>query len=228
MSKSIKLTVAHKLRKTGLSIGDIARRLSVSKSTSSLWCREIVLSVKQKQALKIKMIKAGHRGRMLGSQRNHEKKMGLIKHYREEASRLVGQLSEREWLIAGVMLYWAEGSRKDHKLSFINSDPALIVLMYQWFQTVFGISKERFMPRIFINEIHKSRINKVLKFWSVLLQLPVKQFGNPTFLKVKSKKRYDNHDQYYGTLALRIGNGGELKHRMMGLVEEMRSKYMSG
>ena len=85
-----------------------------------------------------------------------------------------------------------------------------------------GVKKEEFMPRIFINEVHKPRITKVIKFWSSLLDLPKKQFGNPVFLKIKQKKVYENHNSYFGVLALGVSKGANLKYKILGLIDALR------
>jgi transposase len=56
------------LRREGLSIVDIARRLSVAKSSVSVWCRDINLTTKQKERLQANSVAGGHRGRLLGAE----------------------------------------------------------------------------------------------------------------------------------------------------------------
>lgn len=209
------------LRRLGLSLGEIAKKVSVSKSTVSLWSRDVLLTRRQLRVLEQKMIQGRIAGRIKAAEFNHKKKIDTIKQYNEDGIQNVGKLTHKELLIAGIALYWGEGSKTD-KLSFVNSDPSLIMFMYFWFQKVMNIEKQDFMPRVFINKSHKNRINKVIDYWSNLLQLPREQFGNPTLLKIKQKKIYPNHDQYYGMLALRIRNSTNLKYRILGLVEGLK------
>lgn len=44
MAKTKEFNIARSLREDGVSIRDIAKRLSVSKSTVSGWCKDIVLT----------------------------------------------------------------------------------------------------------------------------------------------------------------------------------------
>lgn len=209
------------LRKEGASFGEIAKSVLASKSTVSLWCRDIPLTKMQQQKLKNNMLKTLAFSRLKAAETNRNKKLRKIKKYEEEGLHSIQTLSKKEFLVAGLGLYWGEGS-KSGKLSFINSDPELIVFMFSWFQKIMDIKPEDFMPRIFINEIHKNRINTVIDFWSARLGLPKEQFGNPTFLKMKQKKKYHNHDQYYGMLAIRVRNGTNLKYRILGLIEGLK------
>jgi hypothetical protein len=223
MSKFEKRLETYKLRRKGRSIRSIATQLSVAKSTVSIWCGDLKLTQKQKEHLLKNAIKAGHKGRLIGAEMNRKKKQRLIDFYKRSAKKEIRGLSLRDFLIAGVALYWGEGSKSD-KLTFSNSDPIMIKFMFRWFQKIVGVKKEEFMPRIFINEMHKPRIKKVIKFWVSLLGLPVEQFGNPTFLKMTQKKIYENYNSYYGILALRIRKSTNLKYRILGLIDALKNQ----
>ena len=54
MAKFKERIQARKLRKDGKSVKEIAQSLNVSKGTVSLWVRDIILSVKQLERIKIK------------------------------------------------------------------------------------------------------------------------------------------------------------------------------
>lgn len=167
------------------------------------------------------MIEGQQEGRTKAIQINRQKKSDTIEYYRKEGIQSIGTLSPRELLVAGVGLYWGEGSKKG-KLSFINSDPTLILFMYTWFRRVFLLKKEDFMPRIFINHSHKDRVDTVVDFWAKKLNLPQSQFGKVTLLKMSQKKKYLNRDTYYGVLALRIRKGTYKLYRMLGLIEGLK------
>lgn len=219
MSKSLERLKAIKLRREGASIKDIARNIGVSRSSVSIWCRDIQLTKEQDDLLMKKMIAGGHKGRMLGAARNKEKRLSAIRDSNHEGRSLITSLNQREFLIAGLALYWAEGSKKEGKLVLTNSDPELILFMKSWFEKCFGVAPAEFMPRISIMESHKDRIGEVLSFWSTLLGLEIVQFGNPTFLKSSRKKAYDNHNSYFGVLRLGVRKGTRLKYRILGLIQ---------
>lgn len=222
MAKFEKRMRARDLRRRGWSIRSIASRLEVSRASASIWCRDLVLTHKQQEHLRVNAIKAGHAGRMKGAQMNHERKQARISFHREAGAKEIISLSPRDALVAGIALYWAEGSRKS-RLAFVNSEPEMIVLMSWWFEKIMGVRKNEFMPRIFINDIHRPRIGKVLNFWSDLLRLPRSQFGNPVFLKKRPRKIYENYDSYYGVLSLGVRRSGELKYRVLGLIEALKN-----
>ena len=45
--------IAKKMRKKGMSLGDIAKNLKVSKSTASFWCKDIILTESAIKKIKI-------------------------------------------------------------------------------------------------------------------------------------------------------------------------------
>lgn len=223
MAKFEKRLIAIRLRRAGQSIRSIAMRLGVSKSTVSVWCRDLQLTRAQKLRLMKNAIRAGHRGRMMGAQRNKEKKREQIEFYKQLGKQDVGKLTTRDWLIAGVALYWGEGSKKS-RFAFTNSDPQMIQFVSRWLRKAFGVKRSEFMPRIFINAIHAPRIGKVMSFWSQLLQVPTHQFGKPILLRDRPKKIYENHDSYYGVLALGVRNSNKIKYKVLGLIDAIKDQ----
>lgn len=226
MAKFKEKIEAQQLRKKGLSIGAIATNLGVSKGTVSIWCQDVVLTQKQADRLTQNSISAGHKGRMIGAAMNHKKKQDMMSNCKKKASETVSQMTERDLLMLGIGLYWGEGTKSDRSaLAIVNSDPEIILVMKKWYKKMFNVEDQEFMPRIFINEIHRPRIKKVVEFWSSLLALPIEQFGNQVFLKIKQKKIYENYDSYYGILSLQVRKSTRLKYEVLGLIDAVKKKY---
>ena len=167
------------------------------------------------------MVQGGHLGRMIGARANQKKKEMRIEFHKNSGLRELSVLTKRELFVAGIALYWGEGNKKS-KLGFINSDPEMIKFMFRWFQECMGVKREDFMPRIFINAIHKPRIDTVLTFWSDLLKLPQDQFGNPVFLNRNSKKVYENYHDYFGLLTLQVHKSTDMKYKILGLIDGLK------
>ncbi len=224
MAKSVQKIEAIKLRKEGWSIKEIAEKLKVSKGSVSVWCENILLSKKQKETLYLKMVKAGHKGRLIGASKNKQKKFDEISKYDLKAKKLLSsKLSKREKLILLASLYWAEGSKNKGSFNFTNSDPLMIKMVCKILVEDLNVSKSDLMPRLSINIIHKDRIKIVLKFWSDLLGLPISSFGKPYFNVAKQKKLYNNHDVYFGVLALKIRNGSKYRYETLSLIKAIIS-----
>lgn len=216
---------ARKMRRRGNSLTLIVRKLNVSKSSVSWWCNDIVLTPAQLDKLRKNKGVSLTTGQRMGAEANKKKKQERILLYKSKSLRQIGKLSSRDILIAGVALYWAEGAKTESAsgFSFMNSDPRMILFMKNFLTSIMGIKNQDINCTIQINQVHKPRIGKVLKFWSSLLKLPMKQFKRPYYVRVKHRKIYENHDVYYGTLRLKVIKSSNLKYHTLGLIEALKT-----
>jgi hypothetical protein len=219
MEKTDKKSQAIALRKRAFSIRDIANKLDVSKSSVSLWCRNVVLSQKQLKKIKDNFIIKSAPGRLVGAMMNKNKKIDAMSKHRDDGIKTVGKLSDREILLVGTALYWAEGAKTMSRFLFVNSNPDMILVMMRFLQKVLKVPKNEITVGVQINSIHRYRIDKVLLFWSKLLDLPNSQFNKPYYVNVKAKKTYENMDNYYGTVRLRVKRSSGLQYKILGLMD---------
>ena len=227
MAKYKEKIKAQELRERGRSIKEITKTLNVSKGSVSVWCRDIKLTKKQIARLDEKQLKGGYKGRMKGARIQRKKYLKKVTELEKEGFNQIKKLSKKDILIAGTALYWGEGNRKWHISGFVNSDPRRIKFMIFWFKNVLEIDKNRLSLRVGINQIHKNRIKKVEKYWSKITGIPKNQFTKTILQKVKNKKVYKNHDNYYGTLHIRIRKSSDLQHKIHGLINSLaeRKRY---
>lgn len=223
MAKSIKQIKARKLRKKGESIKQIARILGVSKSSASLWCRNIELTKKQIERLHENMIMGSYSGRMKGARMQKERKEEKIKYYLKSGAKDIGALNDRELFIAGLGLYWGEGNKKTGGVRFCNSSPLIIKFIIKWFLQILKVDIQRFCIYININRIHKKRKNEVLNFWINLTDIPAEQFRKIIFIKSKNKKVYENFGDHYGTLDIRVLKSTYLLYQIRGWLRALES-----
>lgn len=218
MAKVKEKKKALRLRRKGESIKDIARELGVSRGSVSLWCQDIILTKSQKNKLKQKQIIAGAAGRAVGAEANKQKRLQRIILNNKKGTEQIKALSQRDLLLLGLGLYWGEGIKsRSGMAAIVNSDPEVISIGKQWFETCLGVQPADFRPYVYISSMHETRKNKIISFWSHLLRLPQKSF-KVIILKDRPKKRYENHEKYYGVIHLRIKKSTELKYRIMGLI----------
>lgn len=227
MAKYLLRIEARKLRSKGESVRDIAKKLEVSKGTVSIWVRDIILSVEQLEKLKQKKIKGGELGRLKGSLMQKQRRLDLIKRYKKEGLKRIGELSRRELMIACISLYWAEGSKKGNEMRFCNSDPKLVNLIIKCLKENFDIDEERLSARVGINEIHRNRDITVKEYWSKTTGISLSQFRKTSFKKSKVFKIYENHNNHYGTLNLTVLKSAELYYKIMGLIDGLASQGSS-
>jgi transcriptional regulator with XRE-family HTH domain len=219
MAKSQERIKARQLRKKGKSIRDIARQLKISRSSASLWCRDISLSKAQIDSLHKSMVDGSYVGRLKGAHLQKERKLKKIRLYEKDGRRTVKNLSNRELLMVGLGLHLGEGTKGGSRVRFTNSNPAIVNLFQLWVRRVFHVSRGEICCRVMINEIHRHRIEKVQQEWSMILRIPLSQFQKPVFIKAKNKKIYENANVYLGTMAVTIRKSSDLQYRILGLMQ---------
>ncbi len=219
---------AIKLRISGLPINQIKDKLGVSKSTVSLWCRDISLTKEQYRKIKKEHILKTQKGRLLGAQINKNKKIESISEADRFGKAKIKSIDKKELLFIATALYWAEGSKSEKStgFQFINSDPEMIILIKKFLIECMGVKENELMCSIQINESHKYRISEVLSFWINLIQLHQDQFRKPYFIKTKAIKVYKNNDTYYGICRLIVRRSTKLKYKMLALIKAMKENIM--
>lgn len=210
---------ARQLRSQGFSVKSISAQLGIAKSTASIWVRDVILTVEQLQALKLAEIKGAELGRLRGSLSQKNKRLSTISKYIYDGKKSIKTITMQELLLVGLALYWSEGSKKNGRLEFCNSDPKMIQFLLLWLEKCFDIPLTQLNCRVGINELHRNRDQVVKEYWSQVTQIPLTQFINSSFKKVKNKKVYDNLESHYGTLAVRVTKAGDLYYKILGLIE---------
>jgi len=205
------------MRRGGASIGEISRILCVSKGSVSIWCDNIILTKKQKELIKSKMVSAGHKGRLKGAETQKRRKEKLIEDYKKKGLTTIRTINNRDLLIIGIGLYLGEGNKTGNKFQFTNSNPDLIGIVLFWLSNIFFVKKENIILNVIINEIHTHRECEVLSYWSGVTKIPLAQFNKTIFIKSKNKKVYDNMENHFGTLIMRVKKSSNLQYQIMGL-----------
>ena len=137
---------------------------------------------------------------------------------------MIRSLTKRDKLMLGIGLYWGEGVKASTSgTAIVNSDPAVILFARNWFEQI-GVKRSEFNPYIYVSEIHKPRERIIRAFWSGYLDIPSDQFHDVIFLNGRPVKVYENHDSYYGVLALRVSRSTTLKYRILGLIKACKTK----
>lgn len=228
MAKSLLRLQARDMRSKGMSVRTIANKLGVSKSTASLWSRDIILSIEQQETLRQHSVVGAERGRLLGAFKQKQARLKRIGEGNKIGKQLLGNVTTREFFTAGVALYWAEGNKMKQKIEFCNSDPKLVQFLIAWFRKFFQLSIIDFRCYVGINHIHKNREKTVKMYWSRITGIPISNFTKTSFKKSPNKKIYKNFDQHYGTLAVRISNPSRILFKTLGLIEALKNSKLPG
>lgn len=219
MAKSSERNKAISYRQGGKSIKEIADKLGVSKSTVSIWCKDIILTANQIEKLHAKMVKGSYAGRLKGAKLQHEKRLKKENEAKEKAEKYVGKLSDRDLLIALTALYWGEG-RKNNRAFFIsNSDPEMVRFIIRAYKKVLMIEKDRIILALGLNIIHKIREKEIKEYWSKITGIPIEDFRKTIFIKTKNRKKYKNFNSHYGTLRITVKKSIDDYYKIMGLIK---------
>ncbi len=214
---------AIELRNQGLSYSEILSRIPVAKSTLSLWLRSIGLSKRQRQRLTEKKLASIKRGWA----KWHQMRLDKTTQIKSQAVNEISNLNNRDLMLIGAALYWAEGTKeKEHSpginVQFSNSDALMIKLFLQWLLKVVKVDENNLKFDIYIHENSKNRINDVINYWSNSLSISSDKFKNIYFKKNKiNSKRKNRFDNYFGLIRLTVRKSSSLNRKLSGYVEGM-------
>ncbi len=197
---------ARELRKLGKSYSEILKEINVSKSTLSLWLRDIPLTKKQKESLRGRQ-KSRYNGSKKRQQDRIELTKKIIKESREETKNLIND----PLFLSGLMLYWGEGTKHGESVSFSNSDYNMIEMMMRWFREICLVPEEKFRIQIHIHSLHSK--NEIKEYWSKITGIPKDQFHK--IIVKKTSLRHRKNKLYQGTCYIRINNRN-LFRKIMG------------
>jgi hypothetical protein len=225
MSKSKEILQAQQLRRQGWSIKDIAKKLKVSRSSASVWCREIHLTKKQKEVLLQKQIEAGSVGRLKGALSNQIKRENAIAEARNAAMQQIQCVTNSDLFYLGLGIYWGEGVKsRSGQAAIVNSDPRILKTMIRWFIECLGVNRAEFRPYVYISAHHKPREKLIMAYWEKELCLPASQFKTPIYIEQRPKQTHQNHNSYFGVVALRVLKSTNLKYRILSLLEVVNQR----
>lgn len=204
------------LRKTGLSYSQIQKIVNVSKSTLSLWCRDIELSKIQKENLNSIREKSAKIGSHIAAKNKIEKRTEKSKQIHILAKEELGEISKRERLVAGIALYLGDGYKTDKRFGFSNADPRIIKLMMNWLLEFANVEKSRIYGRIWLHDDLDEKRAKL--FWSKLLDIKESNFIKSYVVKNKpNSKKIRKNIHKYGVFSL-IVNSKDLQEKMIGFM----------
>ncbi|MEK9181658.1 MAG: hypothetical protein AAB786_01425 [Patescibacteria group bacterium] len=215
-------STAQRMRKTGISLGDISKKLAVTKSTLSFWCKDIVLSEFAIRKIKTKGKVKSMRGLLKYSESKRKERITRNILQKQEGAKLVGELSNRDILMIGLGLYWGEGYKYENgELGFTNSNPYMIRFYFKWLK-LWGVEKDSLIFRLTLNEFFRKEEKKVKFFWINFLNIKNEQFSKTTFIKTNLKKAsHEDIEKYKGILRVKVRKGTALRNKILGAIEHI-------
>ena len=201
---------ARELRAQSWTLADIATELAVSKSSASLWTRDVEFVPKPRNR--------GH-----ASQRPHPlhvRKLQEIESCRKEAEERFGSLSASELNLFALGLYAGEGSKTGNSVSMANTNPALLHLFVTWLRREFGVEEERLRVKIYLHE--GLDLTAATLFWSDVLSIPTDQFRAPYRAVADSTRRLSKHVNGCATV---LYHCALTRRRVMAMIEAISSQF---
>jgi hypothetical protein len=200
---------ARELRRQGWTYNRIQAELGCSKSSVSLWVRD--LPAPERSAPPDAPARRGVR-------RSVEERAAAHEKLRADAEAAVGRLTAHELFLVGTGLYWSEGAKAKpgsyRRVIFVNSDPNMIKVFLAWLDLI-GVARDQ---RRFSVNIHESAdIPKAEAFWAAQVGIEV-----DALLKTSLKKhnprtnRTNTGEGYHGCLRVTVLKSSDLHRRIEG------------
>ena len=217
--KRIERDKAIQLRLKGYSLNEIRSKLKVSKSSVSLWVRNVELTEAQKERLRQKgFYREAVEKRRASRLANEKAKRDLVIN---TARKSIDKISKKQLWLIGVMLYWAEGGKTQKTVRFSNSDPEMIKIMMVFFRKVCRVPEAKFRGHIHIHP-HLDH-NGAEKYWSFVSGIPHSQLYKT--YRIPSKSSQNKKDSLpYGTFDVYVLST-ELFYKIMGWARGIFSSY---
>lgn len=214
---------ARELRLRGWTYDRIQVELGCSKSSISLWVRDLPRPARMRISEEASAI----------ARRGWEPALRLRDEERQRAKQAarqsVGDLSPRELFLVGVSLYWAEGGKdkpyaRRERVVFVNSDPGMVQVFLAWLALI-GVERERLRFTVMIHE--SADVAAAEEFWAGLVRADRAAFTRTTPKRHNPKTpRKNTGDGYRGCLAVKVLRGADLYRRIegswYGIVESAR------
>ncbi|MFE2441065.1 hypothetical protein ACFXDF_03190 [Streptomyces sp. NPDC059426] len=205
---------AREMRLRGMTYDRIQLELGCSKSSISLWVRDLPKPDRPPRTREEASAIAKRGWEATLRQREIERQRTKL-----AAAREVGKLTGRELFLVGVGLYWSEGSKsKPHnpteRATFINSDPDMIQLYLAWL-SLLGVEPERLRYRVMIHE--SAQVADAERYWAELIGVDVTTLERTTLKKHNPKTvRKNVGEGYRGCLVVRVLKSADLYRRIEG------------
>ena len=209
---------ARELRATGLNYKEIAAALGVSKSSVSLWVRDMPRPERLSYEECRKRSAEGAQRYWAAERPLREARREAV---RAAAAAEIGPLTKREILIAGAIAYWCEGEkskphRRQARVVFINSDPGLIKFFLRFLGEA-GVEPAQVWFRVHIHETADA--TEAEKFWQEVTGAGPAQFHRVTLKRHNPRTvRKNVGADYHGCLIVSVMQSADLYQRIEGWV----------
>ncbi|MFF7881645.1 hypothetical protein ACH40F_17100 [Streptomyces sp. NPDC020794] len=204
---------ARELRGQGWTYNEIQAELGCSKSSVSLWVRDLPHP-------EPRCTPEEQRARMnAGLARLRAEQDRVREETKRAAAAAIGKLTDREPFLVGVGLYWAEGAKdkpysRREQVLFVNSDPGMISVFLAWLDLL-QVERKRLRFRVMIHE--SADVSAAERYWADHVGADDSSFNKSTLKKHNPKTvRKNVGDNYRGCLVIYVLQSADLYRRIEG------------
>lgn len=204
---------ARKLRLQGWTYDQIQVELGCSKSSISLWVRDLPKPERRDPTEQAK----------LAARKRWEHELAKRDEQRQQTKATaiaeIGPMTERDLFMSGIALYWAEGAKdkpyaRRENVQFVNSDPDVIRIFLRWLDLL-KVERERLRYRVMIHTTADAEGAE--NFWADLVGVDASSFQRTTLKKHNPKTvRKNVGESYRGCLVIRVLQSADLYRRIEG------------
>ncbi|MFF8032372.1 hypothetical protein [Streptomyces sp. NPDC016626] len=204
---------ARALRLQGWTYDRIEAELGCSRSSVSLWVRDLPKPEPRYTPEEQRALMREGLARRRAAEDEERRKTQL------DARQETRELTDRELFMAGVALYWAEGSKskpydRRERAVFVNSDPGVIQTYLAWLDLL-EVERERLRFRVLIHE--SADVDAAHRFWAEIAGIDTSVFARPTLKKHNPRTvRKNTGDDYHGCLVISAARSADLYNRIEG------------
>jgi hypothetical protein len=177
---------ARALRAEGWTLPAICEELDVSRASVSVWCRDIPVPFGEWT----RRLRAPESGRKKGTLQLA--KEAEIERLRAEGRDRLADLTEREHLVAGLMLYAGEGAKGGSTVKVANTNPLLVGFFCGWLRRHFDIDESRLRFCVYLHE--GLDLDAAVEHWSLVTGIPSSQTTKPYRAVVDASRRTVKHE----------------------------------
>jgi hypothetical protein len=215
MARKLDKQKAITMRKKGMSYSQIKEKLGINKSTLSGWLYDMPLSEKRIRELQAESPMRIEKYRNTMRLKKESRQNDVYK----KISKDIGILSKRDLFLAGLFLYWGEGTKAQPGSTVLtNTNPSMLKFFIKWL-CLLGVKKKDL--RVKLHLYSDMNIEESSKFWSKELSLPLSQFRKPYIKKTELKSITYKNGFGKGTCCVMFDNRDIWEYIIMGL------KYIS-
>lgn len=125
-------------------------------------------------------------------------------------------ITEEKLKVAGIMLYWAEGTLRGKTVDFVNSNSQMIQIFLKFLREICGANEKRL--RIYLYAYSHHNLKELKIYWHNITKIPLSQFTKPYIRNGNPK--VSNRKLPYGLIHIRYND-----KRLLELIKSWIEEY---